>query len=473
MIESPLALPHSVESERAVLGAVLLDPEALADVRAILAPEDLYLERHQALYRAMLDLQEEETGVDLRTLQAKLDLQGQLDLVGGPAYLASLDLDLPDVSRVGAYADIVRERSVRRRAIQAASESIRDLMNGGGLGAIAALQGQLEALAGADVGRGGFRPAQEIADDLLLRIEEGGARCAANGPRVGIQELDMLYGGIERGSLALIAGRSGVGKSAMLVQMLDGDLAAGRKVAVLSLEMPGRELLCRLWGRRLGVNWKRVWRGGPLSTEQWTRLHNERRAYAAGRQLFIDDTCAGLGLEALLARVRPLVRREGVTVVYLDFFTLVPRAGRRAGHEERDEQAYRIANFAKTKDQEVSFVMLAQCNRGPAKENRWPAVADVRDAGEQPAKYVFLLHRDIAEVSEGPQAPVYGAQGAVILGKARGDEEGAVLTHYDGRSQRWWSRREWEERQRQAPTEDDQPVSDQQPLFEERSNATV
>src|SRR3954466_8417845 len=119
------SLPHSEESERAVLGAVLLDPEILPTITGRLRPEDFYLERHQTLFGAMVQLQEERVTIDLRTLQAKLEQQGRFEGGGGIAYLASLDLDLPDLGRIDSYVEIVKERSVRRRLIQASNQIIR------------------------------------------------------------------------------------------------------------------------------------------------------------------------------------------------------------------------------------------------------------------------------------------------------------------------------------------------------------
>ena len=125
------ALPYSEESERAVLGGILLDPAVLPTISGRLRPDDYYLERHQLLYQAMLDLQEELVEIDLRTLQAKLEQRGQFDAIGGIAYLATLDLDLPDIGRIDQYAEIIKERSIRRRLIQASSQIIRDCLDGG------------------------------------------------------------------------------------------------------------------------------------------------------------------------------------------------------------------------------------------------------------------------------------------------------------------------------------------------------
>ena len=129
--EPQRALPHSEEAERAVLAAVLLDPPLLAAMAGRLVPEDFYGERHQLLYKAMLDLQAQATEIDLRTLQARLEQQDQLERVGGIAYLSGLDLDLPDLGRAETYVEIVKERSLRRRLIRACGEITRDCLDGG------------------------------------------------------------------------------------------------------------------------------------------------------------------------------------------------------------------------------------------------------------------------------------------------------------------------------------------------------
>ena len=125
-------LPYSEESERAVLAAVLLDSEhQLASTASRLVKDDFYLERHQRLYQSMLDLQSSGTDIDLRTLQARLEQTQQLELVGGLSYLATLDVDLPDLSRVDNYVEIIKERSLRRRLIAACTDVYRDCFDGG------------------------------------------------------------------------------------------------------------------------------------------------------------------------------------------------------------------------------------------------------------------------------------------------------------------------------------------------------
>lgn len=206
------ALPHSEESERAVLAAVLIHPPLLATVSGRLTPEDFYVERHGLIYQAMLFLQEESVEVDLRTLQAKLEQRDQLDAVGGVAYLAGLDVDLPDLGRLESYVDIVKERSVRRRLIDAATRTIRNSLDGG-LPAQEALGLAEQAILslGEETVRRGFVPLGDVLHEAIEEIEERPGK-ALTGLPTGFVELDAMTRGLNPGNLIILAGRPGMGK---------------------------------------------------------------------------------------------------------------------------------------------------------------------------------------------------------------------------------------------------------------------
>jgi replicative DNA helicase len=206
------ALPHSEESERAVLAAVLVDPRVLPSVSARLRAQDFYLERHQHLYEAMLELTNEGAGVDLRTLQAKLEQQGRIAGVGGIAYLASLDLDLPDLGRIDTYVEIVKERSIRRRLIQASGGIIRDCLDGG-LEANAALDRAEQAILGLgeEAIQRGFVPLAQVFHSTLEDLEERPGTTLIGVPS-GFIDFDQITHGLNRGNLIIVAGRPGMGK---------------------------------------------------------------------------------------------------------------------------------------------------------------------------------------------------------------------------------------------------------------------
>ncbi len=218
------ALPHSVEAERAVLGSVLLSPNLLEDLD--LTSDEFYLEKHQILFRAYRELLAEDVPIDIRTVQGELERNGAGDFekVGGVAYLAGLDLDLPDLSRVEHYADIVRERASRRRLMGIAQQLARRAQ-GSRLDAseiTAVARRELEGLEDKDAGEAA-RPAASILADVLAsaegwRAERERTGRPATGLPTGIPRLDKLLGGLEQG-LHLLAGPPGVGKTSLAFQI--------------------------------------------------------------------------------------------------------------------------------------------------------------------------------------------------------------------------------------------------------------
>ncbi|MCB1036040.1 MAG: replicative DNA helicase, partial [Acidobacteria bacterium] len=172
-VPPPSTLPSSPEAERAVLAAVMLEPSLLPVISARLTAEDYYLERHRLVYQAMIDLQEDQVSIDLRTLQARLEIRSELEAAGGLAYLATLDADLPDLSRVDAYAEIVKERSIRRRLIQASTEIIRDCTEGG-IDAHEALSKAERAILGLgeESIQRGFAQLSQVLEETVMELED-------------------------------------------------------------------------------------------------------------------------------------------------------------------------------------------------------------------------------------------------------------------------------------------------------------
>ncbi|MGH9464974.1 MAG: replicative DNA helicase, partial [Thermoanaerobaculia bacterium] len=271
-LQTVKSLPHSEESERAVLAAVLLDPERLPSLAERLTLEDFYSERHRLLYRAMLDVQDGGQAIDLRTLQARLEQQSQLETVGGLAYLAGLDLDLPDLGRLDVYVDLVKERSVRRRLIAACGEIAR-LSLDGGLEAAEAL-GRAERVVlelGEEAIRRGFVSLEEIFQTTLEDLE-GKPERLAKGLPTGFLDLDNLILGLSPGNLIIIAGRPGMGKTSFALNIAQHIALRERKsVAVFSLEMSRQELGLRILASESSVPFRQL-RQGLHGQAQWHKV---------------------------------------------------------------------------------------------------------------------------------------------------------------------------------------------------------
>ncbi|HEY0781463.1 MAG TPA: replicative DNA helicase, partial [Thermoanaerobaculia bacterium] len=388
-------MPHSEESERAVLGGVLLDPTILPTISGRLRAEDFYLERHQVLYRSMLDLQDEQVAIDLRTLQAKLEQRGELSGVGGLAYLASLDLDLPDIGRIDAYAEIVKERSVRRRLIQASGQIIRDCLDGG-LTAQEALGRAEQAVLGLgeEAVQRGFSALSDVLHRTLDELEDRPGSMLTGVPS-GFIDFDRKSHGLNRGNLIIIAGRPGMGKTSFALNVAQHvALREKRTVGVFSLEMGEQELALRILCAEADISFSRL-RGSHLTTKEWTRVHQTVRATGEA-PLFIDDSPNPSLLE-IASKSRRLKAEKGLALLVIDYLQLMQAGGR---YENRNLEIAAISRGLKqlAKELDIPVIALSQLSRQPERRgsDHRPQLADLRESGsiEQDADMVAFIYRD-------------------------------------------------------------------------------
>jgi replicative DNA helicase len=394
-LQPPKSLPHSEESERAVLAAILLDPRVLPTVSGRLRPDDCYLERHRILYESMLELQEANTHVDMRTLQAKLEHKGALEKVGGVAYLASLDLDLPDLGRVETYVEIVKERSVRRRLIEASGEIIRDCLDGGVDADVALARAEQSVFAlGEEAVKRGFVSIGEVIHETLEDLEERPGSTLIGVP-TGFIELDRMTHGLNRGNLIIIAGRPGMGKTSLALNIAQHvALREKRGAAIYSLEMSQQELALRILCSESNVPFSSL-RRGHLSQAQWGRIIQTAKA-AADAPLYIDDSPNPTLLE-VASKARRLKAEKGIELVILDYLQLMQAGGR---YENRNLEIAAISRGMKqlAKELDLPVIALSQLSRAPERRgsDHRPQLADLRESGsiEQDADLVAFVYRD-------------------------------------------------------------------------------
>ncbi len=394
MARSRPAQPHSEEAERAILGALLLEPESLAWVRTRLEPHDWYLSRHRRIYQAFLDIAGAGATLDLLTLQAHLQQAGALDEVGGISYLAVLDLDLPDLGRLDEYVDIVKDRSVRREfmaeaqrsilAVAATARPVNELL--------AVHHGSTEALLGRSA-----RAAWERGGDVvgrLLSVLEDRRVDALCGLTSGFPGWDRLGPGFLPGGLYVVAGRPGMGKTSLALDLIRHvALDLHRPVGVFSLEMRNDELGLKLSSAEADIA-SGYLRTGHLSGRQWRDLIAAMRRVDAA-PLFLDH-CPAIGLSDLEARAWWLkANQPDLALLVVDYLQLLS-AGVRV--ENRRLEIALIARRLKELAGELGLVVIAlsQINREPTRRSDpRPQLADLSesDAIGQHADQVAFIHR--------------------------------------------------------------------------------
>ncbi|MDX1502096.1 MAG: replicative DNA helicase [Thermoanaerobaculia bacterium] len=430
-LSATASLPHSDESERAVLAGVLLDPERFPTLSARLTSEDFFSERHRLIFGAMLEIQAEDSQIDLRTLQARLEQLDSLDEVGGLAYLASLDLDLPDLSRLESYVEIVKERSVRRRLIEACGQITRDCLDGG-LVAQEALGRAEQAILGLgeEAIQRGFVPIGKIFEETLADLEDRPASGMIGVP-TGFIDLDEKTRGLNRANLIIVAGRPGMGKTSLALNIAQHvAIREGKAVGFFSLEMSQQELAMRILSAESDVPFGPL-RTGHMSQKQWNKVVASVRGISKA-PLFIDDS-ANPSLLEVASKARRLRAEHGLELVVLDYLQLMQAGGK---YENRNLEISAITRGLKqlAKELDLPVIALSQLSRQPERRgsDHRPQLADLRESGsiEQDADLVAFVYRD--EVYN-PETEDEGVA-ELILAKHRNGETGTIRLVFLGES---------------------------------------
>ena len=388
------ALPHSEEAERAVLGALLLDPQLIAQVRTRLEPRDWHIERHRLLYQAFLDVADAGSTPDVLTLQAHLQQAGKFDAIGGMGYLAALDLDLPDVGRLDEYVAIVKERSVRRELITetqhtllAAASTTRPVHE-----LLADLRSSADRLLGR-AARTHWEGAGAVLERLLEVLEDGRSQ-ALRGLTSGFPAWDQLGPGFLPGGLYVIAGRPGMGKTSLALDLTRHvAVELKRPVGVFSLEMRADEIGVKLGAAESEIASWQI-RNCHLSNQQWQDLFAATRRMMAA-PLFLDYS-PGLALRDLEARAWWLkAQHPDLALLVVDYLQLVT-AGVRV--ENRRLEIALITRRLKELAGELGLpvIALSQLNRElTRRSDPRPQLADLAesDAIGQHADQVAFVHR--------------------------------------------------------------------------------
>src|SRR3990167_2065279 len=424
--------PHNHEAECAVLGAVLIDNDSINKVLEILSPEDFYREAHSHIFRAMISLSEKNEPTDFVTVTNTLTSAHLLDMVGGASYLSSLADSIPSSANVVAYAKIIREKSILRRLIEAAST----IATSGYEGAEEAesLLDHAERMIfdiSENRARASFYAAKDIVKDSFKKIEElFENKKEVTGLATGLTDFDRITCGLQGGDLIIIAARPSMGKTALAINMAEHiSLNEHKTVAIFSLEMSKEQIVTRMLCSQSRIDSSKL-RKGELSDRDWPAL-TRAGGDLSEVNLFVDDPPPPTVLE-MRAKARRLKKEKGLDLLIVDYLQLVRGSGFNNNREQEISEISRSLK-ALAKELHVPVVALSQLNRAVEnRNNRRPQLADLRESGaiEQDADLITFIYRD--EVYD-PNSPDRGVA-ELIVGKQRNGPTGmcrmAFLNQY-------------------------------------------
>jgi replicative DNA helicase len=422
--------PQAIELEQAVLGALMIDNDALSNSIELLKPESFYQTEHQKVFSALEDLFNNTQPVDILTVTNLLKQKGDLKDVGGAAFVSKLTERVASAANIETHARIIAQKFIQRELIRISSSTIKDayddttdvfdLLN-------AAEQGLFEISEGNI--RKNYDKMSTLIRQALEQIEEiKNKEDGLSGIPSGFADLDRVTSGWQKSDLVILAARPGMGKTAFVLSMARNTAVQFNKpVAVFSLEMSSVQLVNRLISSESGIPAEKL-RKGNLEDHEWIQL-NQQITSLSEAPLFIDDTPA-LTVFELRAKCRRLVRNNGVEMVIIDYLQLM-HAGNSNKSGNREQEISTISRSLKSIAKELNIPIIALSQLSRAVETRGgdkrPMLSDLRESGaiEQDADIVCFIYRpDYYGFTEWPdtspgQDPDCQGQGEIIIAKHR------------------------------------------------------
>ena len=421
---SERALPHNLEAERSILGAILIRNDAFNVAAELIDADDFFRDAHRRVFDKMVDLNERGQAIDLVTLRDELSRSGDLDPVGGPAYISSLADGVPRSTNVEHYARIVKERATLRNLIAAANRIVAEAYAAREDASVVLDRAEQEIFSIAE-GRihSGFVPLSELAEASFSTIERlQSVQSAVTGVPTGFADIDELTAGLQPADLVIVAARPSMGKTAFALNIGAHVGTTGeRTVGVFSLEMSKEQLFMRMLTSTAQIDSHRF-RTGLLTESDYGRLSDAIGVLSEAR-VYIDDT-PSIGVLEMRAKSRRLKAEHGLDLVVIDYLQLMQGRGR---FENRNQEIASISRSLKAlaKELDVPVVALSQLSRAPeSRGDKRPQLSDLRESGalEQDADVVmFIFREDMYE-----ETPENANVAEIIIGKQRNGPTGTV-----------------------------------------------
>ena len=427
--------PQDTAAEQSVLGSMLLSKDAIADVVDVIKGVDYYRPAHEVIHDAIIDLYGRGEPADPITVAAELQKRGELQRIGGAPYLHTLSANVPIAANAGYYAEIVRDKAILRRLVEAGTR-------------IAALgyagEGQIDDVvdhAQAEVYKVtdrrasvDYAPLSDIMSGVLDEIEAIGNREAGlYGVPTGFADLDDLTNGLHSGQMIIVAARPAMGKSTLALDFCRAaSIHNNLTSCFFSLEMTRSEIMMRLLSAEAKVPLNHI-RNGTMRDDDWEKLAR-KMGQVSGAPMFIDDS-PNMTMMEIRAKARRLKQRHDLKLIVIDYMQLMS-SGKKVESRQLEVSEFSRNIKLLAKELELPIIALSQLNRGPEQRtDKKPMVSDLRESGsiEQDADMVILLHREDAYEKESPRA----GEADIIVGKHRNGPTATITVAFQGHYSRF------------------------------------
>lgn len=389
-------LPNSLEAEQALLGCILIDNDAQLEIFAKVFAEDFYSESHRCIYNSMMNIFKKNIPVDFVTLTNQLEVDKNLDKIGGIEYITYLTNAVPSAANFAHYLEIVQNLSIRRKLIQESQEIIKDAFDSeDGEHAMQFAEKKIFDLSQKQeskdlqlVGRPGG-----ILTNVLSQISEiAENKGQLRGIPTGFKELDEVTNGLQKGALIMVAARPGVGKTSFAMNIAEhAALEEGKKVAVFDLEMSGEQLMIRSLASTARVDMGKML-SGKLDNDEWKRIWTAEKKLAQSF-FYVSDNSMVTPFD-IISKCRKLKMTEGLDLIIIDYLQLMTMGTKTESRTNEVSAITRTLKIA-SKELNVPIILLSQLNREvDRREDHKPVLSDLRESGsiEQDADIVTFLY---------------------------------------------------------------------------------
>lgn len=391
--------PQAPEFEEAILGAIMLDKEALKDGMETLKAKHFYIDAHQYVYECMLDLYNENQPVDILTVTEKLKTKGYLDIVGGAYFIAKLTSRVSSAANLQYHAHIVIQKFIQRELIRISGNTLSDAFEDGtdAFKLLDATEKDLYEVKNDGMKRS-YQEISSIMNEAILQIEANvEKKDGLTGVPSGLKTLDNITAGWQKSDLIILAARPGMGKTALALSMLRNAAVDFQKpVAIFSLEMSATQLVTRLIASESGLSSEKL-KKGQLEEHEWAQLHTKIQKLSKAK-IYIDDT-PSLPIFELKAKSRRLHSKHNIEMIVIDYLQLMrgEDSGNKNGNREQEISYISRSLKALAKELNIPIIALAQLSRDVEKRggDKKPQLSDLRESGsiEQDADIVGFIWR--------------------------------------------------------------------------------